>query len=311
MALWQWIAPYKLPASDCLSVGQAPSQGIVYAINKSSVVKLPVRYCLPETPDEQVQDRFDSTLQSLELFTKEARLYGLFSKNPHPYIARHLYAEPQTVLFIERLLPLEDSLKRADQTTRCRWVIELCSAVAHLETLGYIHGDLAPRNIGTDGHSLKLFDFGTAMYITDDGFDVMKSGEYSALATCIHFILSGVDPFGSVESMEELRKLQRDLAEGRGEVHPDAGILEEVIQDCWTGRNSATTFATLSQKMRAVLDSKGLGWGSDTAHQRDWGAEQYCRDWLQKARVNPQWKSMEEYCSEWRQLGVEGLLPEE
>lgn len=85
-----------------------------------------------------------------------------------------------------------------------------------------------PRNIGTDGHSLELFDFGTAMYITDDGFDVMKSGEYNALATCIHFILSGVGPFGSVKSMEELRKLQRDLVEGGGEVHPDAGILRRL-----------------------------------------------------------------------------------
>lgn len=180
-----------------------------------------------------------------------------------------------------------------------------------LRALGYMHGDLAPRNIGINGHSLKLFDFGNAIHITEDGFDVMKKGEYSALATCIHFLLSGVDPFGSVESMKELRRLQRDLAEGRGEVHPNAGILAEVIQDCWTGRNSATSFATLSRDIRAVLDSKGLGWRSDTAHQRDWGTEKHCRDCLRKATVNPQWKSPAEYCSEWSRLGVEGLLPEQ
>jgi hypothetical protein len=311
MALWWWIAPYELPACDCLSVGQAPSQGIVYAINKSIVVKLPVQYCMPEIPDEQVQDRIESTSQSLESFTKEVRLYDMLSKHPHPHIARRLYAEPQTVLFIERLQPLEDSLKCADQKMRYQWVIELCSAVAHLETLNYIHGDLAPRNIGTDGRSLKLFDFGTAMYITDDGFHVMKSREFSTFATCIHFILSGVDVFGNVKSMVELRKLQKDLAEGRGEVHPNAEILEEVIQDCWTGRSSATTFTSLFQKMRAVFDSKGLGWRSDTAHQRDWGAEQYCKDWLRKARVVPEWNSMAECCSESSQLGVEGELPRE
>lgn len=250
MALWRWIAPYELPACDCLSVGLAPSQGIVYAINKSSVVKLPVQYCLPEILDEQVQDRFESTLQSLELFAKEAKLYDLFSQNPHPHIARRLHAEPQMALFIERLLPLKDSLNCADRITRYRWVIELCGAVAHLEALGYIHGDLAPRNIGTDSYSLKLFDFGSAMYITDDGFGIMKSKEHSALATCIHFILSGVDPFDSVESVKGLHQLQRDFAEGRGEVHPNARVLEHVIQDCWTGRNATTTFATLHQEIR-------------------------------------------------------------
>jgi len=159
MALWRWIAPYELPARDCLSIGHAPSQGIVYAINKSSVVKPLVQFCLPETPDEQIQDRFESTLQSLALFTKEVKLYDLFSKNRYPHIARRLYAEPPTILFLERLLPLEDSLERADQMTRYRWVLELCSAVAHLETLGYFHGDLAPRNMGIDGHSLKLFEY--------------------------------------------------------------------------------------------------------------------------------------------------------
>ena len=149
------------------------------------------------------------------------------------------------------------------------------------------------------------------MHITEEGVDVMKRGEYSALATCIYFILSGVDPFDGVKSMKELRKLQTDLAEGRGQVHPDAAILEEVIQACWTGRHSATTFAAFFLKIRAVLDPDGLGWTSDTAGQRDWETERFCRDWLRTARVDPQWKSMAEYCSEWRQVGVDGLLPEE
>lgn len=242
---------------------------------------------------------------------KEVKLYDLFSKNPHPHIVRHLYAEPQTALFLERLLPLRDSLKHADHTTRCRWVVELCSAVAYLEALGYMHGDLAHRNMGTDGHSLKIFDFGSAMHITDEGFDFMKIGEYSALATCVHFILSGVDPLDSVKSMKDLRKIRKDLAEGRGDVHPDARILEEVVQDFWTGRISATTFAPLFQKIRVVLDSKGLCWGSGTAHQHDRAAEQSCRDWLQKTTPNPEWKSMAEYCSEWKPFGVKASLPEE
>lgn len=302
MALWRWVAPYDLPACDCLSLGRAPSQGIVYAINESIVVKLPVQYCMPDSMDEDVQDRLESTLQSLDLFAKEARLYDLFARNPHPHIARRIYAKPQTILFIKRLLPLKDCLERASQAARHRWVTELCSAVAHLEALGYIHGDLAPRNIGIDGDSLNLFDFGTAMYTTDDGFDVMKSEEHSALATCIHFILSGVDPFGGVGSMKELRQLQKKIAEGRGEVHPDAQILENVIQDCWTGRNRAMTFATLYQKIRKVLGFKEVGRGLDVAHQGALEAERDCVDWLRQARTNPRWKSEVEYRSAWNNL---------
>ncbi|KAF4311324.1 hypothetical protein GTA08_BOTSDO13112 [Botryosphaeria dothidea] len=285
--------------------------GIVYAINEFIVAKLPVQYCLPDSIDEGVQDRLESALESLDLFAKEARLYDLFSQNPHPHIARCLHAEPQTVLFIERLYPLGDSIKRANQTTRYRWVTELCSAVAYLEALGYIHGDLAPRNIGTAGDSLKLFDFGAAINITHDGFDVMKNEEYSALATCIHFILSGVDPFGSVHSIKELRQLQRKIAEGRGEVHPDARILEDVIQDCWTGRNPAMTFATLYQKIRTGLGFKEVGRGFDSKRQSTLEVKRDCMDWLRQARTNPEWKSEVEYRLAWENLAVVGMLPED
>lgn len=73
--------------------------------------------------DEGVQDRLESALESLDLFVKEARLYHLFTQNPHPHIARCLNTEPQAILFIEHLLPLGDSMKRANQTTRYRWVV--------------------------------------------------------------------------------------------------------------------------------------------------------------------------------------------
>lgn len=47
-----------------------------------------------------------------------------------------------------------------------RWLSELCSAVAWLETLGYVHGDLRPPNLLLDsGDHLKLADFDCVAHI--------------------------------------------------------------------------------------------------------------------------------------------------
>ncbi len=46
-----WITPYRIPHHQCLSIGQAPSQGLVYAVNEDIVVKIPFQYRVTDNKD--------------------------------------------------------------------------------------------------------------------------------------------------------------------------------------------------------------------------------------------------------------------
>lgn len=66
-----WLTPYTFPPSRCLSDG--PSQGIVYELSETTVVKLPFQYPVAESPptDDTIEQMYMS-LRSWALSTKES-----------------------------------------------------------------------------------------------------------------------------------------------------------------------------------------------------------------------------------------------
>ena len=303
---WHWITPYRLSPLDCLSIGQAPSQGIVYAINEDVVVKLPFQYCIPNDLGDEFEARRDDALRSFALFAKEIDIYDHLSKNPHPNLTRRLHGVSPPCLFLERLTPLESCLKHAESKLRHRWVRQLLSAVAWLETLGYTHGDLAVRNIGIDKSGcLKLFDFGTARRRGDEGFCDSIRDDHSALATCIHYILSGVDPFAKARSWKEVRSVEKKLRDGRIEIGPGAEILEGLVRAGWTGRNTDVRFSELLETVEGAPDPAETS-GSTQAMEEVTAMEATCIAWKKTAKPDSRWMSELQYRQAWKNLGHEG-----
>jgi len=197
--------------------------------------------------------------------------------------------------------PLELVLEHADQTMRHRWVRQLLSAVTWLETLGYTHGDMEIRNIRTDkSNCLKLFDFGTATRHDNEDFNSKIKKDHSGLATCIHFILSGVDPFARAQSIKELRRIVSELREGKGEIQPGAEILGDIIQAGWTGRDM---LLKLHGNVTNIIGPADL---DDSIHSLDEGftaMEAACVAWLQTAIPDPMWMSEAQYRAAWKEMG--------
>ncbi len=302
-----WLTPYCMPNDHCLSIGQAPSQGLVYAIDGNIVVKVPFQYPITSQPDSDIESRRDDSLRSFELLRKEANIYELLAHHPHRNIVRCIYARPASCLFLERALnPLHSAQAQANKQLRFRWIRQLLSAVTHLEELGYTHGDLAVQNIGIDDNDcLKMFDFGSATHKEDDTFNYTSEKDHTGLSTCLYFLLSGVDPLANAKNWDEVRCIQRELSEGRYNTVPEAGILREVIVDGWTEGATRRTFGETRKVVEGII-----GGGDDaTLHPhplKDYRTmEAVCETWLDTVSVEPHWLTEQQYHAKLKSLGYD------
>ena len=230
-------------------------------------------------------------------------LYQELALYPHRNIVYCLCSESATPLFLERAIqPLE--LAQAQATTQLRYcrVRQLLSAFVRLEELGYTHGDLAVQNIGIDvNDSLKLFDFGNATSSMDDNFKQELKKDNLGLATCIYFLLSGVDPMAKAKDLEEIRYLQMELSKGRYSIAPEAIILTEVILDGWTGVAALRTFRETRAIVEAII---GAGDNSNSPAPKYFGTmKAVCENRLKTANAESLWLTEEQYREKWRKLG--------
>ena len=91
---------------------------------------------------------------------------------------------------------------------------------------------MALQNTGIDGYNwLKLFDFGATTHETHATYDHVFQKDRRGLATCLYYLLAGVDPMANAKVLNEVRCIQRELNEGRYAIAPEAEILKEVILD--------------------------------------------------------------------------------
>lgn len=291
--------------NQCLSIGQAPSQGIVYAIDLHVVVKLPFQYPVPNRPNSDDELYRDDSLRSLELLRKEVNVYQKLALHPHPNIVRCLYARSATCLFLERAInPLKLAQAQAPKQLRYRWIRQLLSAVVKLEELDYAHGDLTVQNIGIDDNDcLKLFDFGNATSKMDDNFQNTLKKDHFGLATCLYFLLSGVDPMANAKDWSEVRCIRRELCEGRYSIVPEAIILSEVIVDGWAGVAALRTFGETQEIVEEII---GVGDDKNSSAPKDFHTmEAVCVKWLNTATVEPFWLAEEQYREKWKLLGYD------
>ncbi|RSL40375.1 hypothetical protein CEP54_016137 [Fusarium duplospermum] len=293
------------PPEECLSIG--PSQGLAYALDKDIVLKLPFQYEV--TQDTELSHCWDLSMGSFVAMEKEVAVYEALQAEPHPNFARMLATNKTDYLFLERLEPLQTAWRRVSWKQRHIWVMELLAAVSWLEELGFVNGDLAVRNIGVDrANHLKLFDFGSAISRSHWDYANEIPRDRFNLSTCLHFLLSGVDPLADVQSRAEAVKIREMLKAGQWKSSEGASILLDMIQDGWTGKVRSITFSELSDEAVSILNVKCEGQAHNVAEGYYEELEGRCQEWLRSAKRDPLWKTSDEYVSSCREVGHEADL---
>ncbi|KAG8404904.1 hypothetical protein J3459_022358 [Metarhizium acridum] len=184
---------------------------------------------------------------------------------------------------------------------RHRWALDLLDATSWLEKLGFIHGDLAVRNLGVDSvNTLKIFDFGSSSR-SESSTDVIT--DHFDLATCLHFILSGVDPFAGVQSRSEAIQIRDTLQAGRWTIAQGAEVIGDVIQDGWTGRAGAKSFKDLLNQVTRILGVPSVPLDLKARREYYQRLQLRCQDWLCNTPKNPLWKKPDEYIAVCRDMG--------
>jgi serine/threonine protein kinase len=134
------------------------------------------------------------------------------------------------------------------------WIQHLLSALEWLKCQGYTHGDLKIQNIGIDDNNrLQLFDFSSIRQHSEEGFNKQVLKDHFWLATCIHFLASGVDPIAKANSSKEVQETLRKLKGGLGTVETKAKEFEEVIQAGWTGAFPTTSFSAVRKAVAEIV----------------------------------------------------------
>lgn len=299
------VIPFREYPGEHLSVG--PSQGLVFAIDSDIVLKLPFQYPIPDqSRDDDERLYMDRALASFVAMEKELAVYEVLRSQPHPNIVRRLETDQPQCLFLERLQPLQEAWIQSEQADRRRWAKELLAALSWLECLGFTHGDLAVRNLAVDAAKrLKLFDFGSAVSRCHYDYAADVKRDHFDLATCLHFILTGIDPFSVARSAREVSEVRRCLMEGRASLGTGAETLAEVIQDCWTGRADTTTFSDLAKRVSQILGPTSPSDALELSGDHYRSLELRCARWLKSAKWNPQWMDAEQYCLACKTRGYE------
>ena len=306
MTLLKLITPFRQKLDHCLSLGNAPSQGLVYALDADIVLKLPFQYSIPNDLDDEAEFYLEHALQSFVAMEKEMTVYDALAQRPHANIVRRLKVNSSKCLFLERLKPLKMAWAGSNERTRHRWVRELVDALAWLEELGYTHGDLAIRNLGVDSSNcLKIFDFGSATSNVHCDYTIDVKRDYSALATCLHFILSGVDLFSNLHSAQEVRHVENQLLMGHGTIEPGAEILANIIQASWTEKMATTKFVELKKRVGIIIGEVNYDDISQTSMEHYRRLEARCEEWLKKTIFDERWMNLQDYCAALKTKGYE------
>lgn len=299
-----WITPYNFHPEKCLSLG--PSQGIVYKLSDKTVIKLPFQYPVKALQySEEAEDQIEMSLRSMTLFEKEKRFYDLLAENPHSNLATRIPTNPQAHgspthgFILEYFNPLLRVWSEHSENTYLVWIQQLLSALERLEELGYTHGDLKTDNLGIDEHhNLRLFDFGSIIHCQEEGYKEQVMEDHFKLATCIHFLASGIDPFANVRSYAEVKQITNDLKRGEGVVDSTASVFEETIQAGWTGA-TASNFSQLRQSVASAMSSSD--WDQEDV-KPEVATAHYDVSALEK---QPSWLDKQEYCAAWKAIGYE------
>ncbi|KAK2809372.1 hypothetical protein FQN50_003831 [Emmonsiellopsis sp. PD_5] len=229
------IVPFGFTHDDLLGAGYLSS---TYAIEDCMAFKAPIIY---GNDIEATEEQTEQTVESSRAFSREKDAYDIINRNPHPNILQSILHCHEGTFLPRMWLSLDDWMKgmfsATPLSTRLQWIMELVSAVAHLEQLGLVHGDIRPANTLLDRRlRLKLSEFDSCIQIGQpcvastipfhDGVEDIASHrtEQFAVGSFIYCVLTGIEP--------EFQLTGETL---RGEDFPNVTDLlgKDIILKCW------------------------------------------------------------------------------
>lgn len=260
----------SLSADNFLSRGAA---GHVFQISSNIVFKCPTQF------DDPFPQQIEEMEESIKKIEAEKAVYRVLMKRPHPNIVQCILCVPEGI-FLHRMESTLQERLSPNQTatilphTQERWVWQLTNAVAWLENLNLVHGDLRPANILLDANEdIKLGDFdatvkpGTELIVASEPFCKMNEdfepplagpvSEQFSLASCIYTIRFGHWPWHDLDPRVRVQKLIRNEFPL---VSADP-LFGEVTRRCWLGEYgsiAAIEQDVLSQLGRNVAEGEGL-----------------------------------------------------
>ena len=235
--------------------------GWVYKINERIVVKIPRK-------------------KGNESFTREIQAFDIFEQHPPcPNIAQSFLRIPQGIFLpcfkggtLEQRLRASQTRDKENCGNRVigiakkepialveRWIMELSNAAAWLESLGYVHGDMAPQNLVLDEFEhLKLIDFESLAEIGTDsegshppwarlqgseaGEEEGTFGPYGprteqfAIGSILYLMTRGFEPYEDDDFGPEHGPIVVDRLRQMEFPELSEGHLDRIIQNCWTGK---------------------------------------------------------------------------
>lgn len=132
---------------------------------------------------------------------------------------------------------------------------------------------------------------------------------HQRLASCLHYILSGVDPGAQARDTGHAHHSRTDrmqwrqmVRRGKSPIAPGAEPIADILQDAWelkmTASGEGRSFAEVERKVRNALGPLEV---EDEAELQpvssiDYGVvEEKCREWLKAQEQEPRWMAAFEY----------------
>lgn len=239
--------------------------GQVFVINDDVVFKCPTMF------DNPAPRQADEMKEGVKRISHEKAIHQVLMKHPHPNIVRCILCVPEGFFMERMVMTLRDRTEHQpsraiSSRTQLRWIEQLSGAVAWLEKLGLVHGDLRPANILlTADDNIRLADFDTCVRIGEEllaasepfcklgqGYETPPAGPISeqfALASCIYTIRFNQIPMVDLDAPSRVQKIiKNEMPQTEDETFGD------LIQSCWQGKYAS--IAAVYEDIKSRLDAE-------------------------------------------------------